>query len=170
WPHRSSSPTGATVASLPRHEPRTGDDPGCRAAMVRRRRRLRRSRDGRTLPRGCGEPGGLPPVSPGVHGGQGGRIPRRRYLPCRAPRVPHGRRRSRPEAVARGARARRDAPKITGALEVLLQLLPERLLRGHLAVVDQGADGLTELVERDRADDGFALRGLVAVDPVRDAL
>src|SRR5207244_3085361 len=61
-------------------------------------------------------------------------------------------------------------PSGVAALQVLLELLPERLLGGRLAVLDEGADGLTELVERDRADDGLALRGLVAVDPVRDAL
>src|SRR5262249_36321318 len=55
-------------------------------------------------------------------------------------------------------------------LQVLLELLPERFLRRRLAVVDQGADGLPELVEGDHADGGFALRDLVAVDPVGDAL
>jgi len=52
-------------------------------------------------------------------------------------------------------------PSGVAALQVLLELLPERLLGGRLAVLDEGADGLTELVERDRADDSLALRGLV---------
>src|SRR5262245_22657728 len=61
-----------------------------------------------------------------------------------------------------------DAWRSRGTLEVLLHLLPERLLRRLLAVLDQGADRLAELVERDRADGRLALGLRVAVDPVGD--
>src|SRR5262245_23946317 len=53
-------------------------------------------------------------------------------------------------------------------LEVLLELLPERLLRGRLAVVDERADRLAELVEGDGADRRVPFRDLVAVDPKGD--
>src|SRR6185369_1935602 len=57
-----------------------------------------------------------------------------------------------------------------GPSDMLLQLLPERLLRGHPAILHQRPDGVPELVEGNRADGRLALRLLVAVDPVRDSL
>ena len=53
---------------------------------------------------------------------------------------------------------------------MLLQLLPERLLRGHPAILHQRPDGVPELVEGHRADGRIALRLLVPVDPVCDSL
>src|SRR5262245_11696461 len=58
--------------------------------------------------------------------------------------------------------------RVPSLLQILLHLLPERLLGRLLAVVDERADRLAELVEGDRADRCLALRLGVAVDPVRD--
>src|SRR5215510_16500821 len=69
-------------------------------------------------------------------------------------------------AARRGAHPGERAPR--SVLEVALQLLPERLFGRLLAVLDQCADRLAELVERDRPDRCLALRALVAVDPVGD--
>src|SRR5439155_9208418 len=73
---------------------------------------------------------------------------------------------SEPEhRIASGPAGGRAARRV---LDVLLELLPERLLRRLLAVVDERADRLAELVERDGPDRGFALDHLIAVDPERD--
>src|SRR5262245_32993282 len=61
-----------------------------------------------------------------------------------------------------------DAWRSRGTLEVLLHLLPERFFGRLLAVLDQGADRLAKLVERDGADGSLALGLRVAVDPVGD--
>src|SRR6267142_426149 len=70
--------------------------------------------------------------------------------------------------AGRGVRRRRAPRRRT--LEMLLDLLPERLPRSGLAVVHEGADGLAELVERYRPDGDVALRDPVAIHPVGEPL
>src|ERR1700746_3557972 len=82
-----------------------------------------------------------------VHGGS----PISGCLTSRASAGPHGSRAGR----ACRLRARRRFPRALWrslSLEMLLELLPERLLRSGLAVVYEGADGLAEFVEPSRSD------------------